>query len=306
MDLAIGDRVLTGPEARALLTFLDGTTVTVEPESEVRIAAAEVTDSGSSVSIQILAGTVWGRVSGLFDRGSTVTLESNTATGVVKDGLTGAQQNPDGSFVCWVRGAEMLVTGKQGQPPLLLQSDQATTVQPGATPAPRAFAVNQSVLRVSTGTGVLPLVLMPDRARVAGFVSPGIEVNQVFGSFTGETGDARVVELPAGQPGPYTLVLEGRGDGPFQVTVAGLFQGNEVYRQTHTGPLRRGERLATQVSQQLDPGAGGDPRTARVQAGSVNPLQTWDAPLPGKLILSPLEQSRAAADEQDGSAAPER
>src|SRR4029453_1287686 len=34
-DLAEGDRVVTAPSGRALITFLDGTTVTVEPGSDI-------------------------------------------------------------------------------------------------------------------------------------------------------------------------------------------------------------------------------------------------------------------------------
>jgi len=41
-DLAVGDRVLTGPDGRALITFLDGSTVTVEPASEVTVRQAQM------------------------------------------------------------------------------------------------------------------------------------------------------------------------------------------------------------------------------------------------------------------------
>src|ERR1700724_745080 len=41
-DLAVGDRVLTGTDGRALITFLDGSTVTVEPASEVTVRQAQM------------------------------------------------------------------------------------------------------------------------------------------------------------------------------------------------------------------------------------------------------------------------
>jgi len=41
-DLAVGDGVLTGPDGRALITFLDGSTVTVEPASEVPVRQAQM------------------------------------------------------------------------------------------------------------------------------------------------------------------------------------------------------------------------------------------------------------------------
>ena len=307
IDLAVGDRVLTGPGARALVTFLDGSTVTVEPESDVEIRTAQVGggQQGSNVAVQVNGGTVWARVVGLADPESSFSIESNTASATVRSGRIGGRQNPDGSFVCWTTGGELTVEGKHGEPTLTLQPGQATTVQAGQVPAPRPFAVHQSVLEVTTSAGVLPLVQMPDRARVLGFVSPGIEVNQVFGSSSALAEDgSRILEVPAGQPGPFTLVLEGRQDGPFEVSVVGLFQGGRVYRQELSGTISKGERLSTEITQEIDPATGGDPPTAKVLGGSIGPLQPLRGPLPGKILLSPSELETFDGAEAGGGLPP--
>ena len=296
MNLAVGDRVLTGPDSRALVTFLDGSTVTVEPESDVAITMADVGggDKGSNIRVQINAGTVWARVVRLLDPGSSFSLDSNTATASVHSGVIGGRQNPDGSFLSWTRAGELTVRGKQGQPMLTLQPGQATTVEPGQTPAPRVFSEHQSTLKVTASAGLLPLVQMPDGVRVAGFVSPGIEVNQVFGSETTlDPAGGRVVEVPAGQSGPFTLVFEGQRDGAFTLRVAGFFQGREVYQRELSVEVRKGERLATQVSQTVDPSTASDPRTARVLGGDIAPLLPLNGPLPGKTLLSPSELQAA-------------
>ena len=55
---------------------------------------------------------------------------------------------------------------------------------------------------------------MPDGVRLAGFVPPGIEVNQVFGSLTARCPDQTwIVEVPGGFPGPYLVFLTGIADG---------------------------------------------------------------------------------------------
>lgn len=295
MDLAVGDRVVTGLDARALMTFLDGTTVTVEPESDVELRTAQVGggDRGSNVAIHVNVGTVWARAVGAVDQGSSFSIESNTATATVHSGRIGGRQNPDASFVCWTKGGVLTVEGKHGEPTLTLLPGQATTVETGQIPAPRPFAVNQSVLKVMSSAGALPLVQMPDRARVMGFVSPGIEVNQVFGSDSALTEDGgRVLDVPAGHAGPFTLVFEGRQDGPFDVRIVGLFQGGEVYRQQLSGTITMGERLSTEITQEIDPSTGGDPSTAKALSGRVAPLRPLSGPLPGKILLSPGELER--------------
>src|SRR4029450_5042697 len=95
-DLAEGDRVVTAPSGRALITFLDGTTVTVEPGSDITVREAGPGDRGPSrVRILILSGTVWARVAGWLGGRGTVTLQSNTNSATARDGLIRAEAPPD-------------------------------------------------------------------------------------------------------------------------------------------------------------------------------------------------------------------
>lgn len=295
MNLGAGDRIMTGPTATALVTFLDGSTLTIQPDSDVTVRKADVGGRKSTIGIKVTLGTVWARVVRLADPQSSFSLESNTATATVHDGLIGARQNPDESFACWTRAGELTVTHRDGR--------KLTTLSPGemivvkAEGLPHAFATNQSTLKISAPAGVLPLVLMADNARVAGFIAPGVEVNQVFGSMTGIAADgARVVEVPAGAPGPFTLVLEGQQDGPFKLTLAGFFKGSRVYQQELSGVIKKGERLTTTITQQLDQDTAADPKTARVQSGSAATLKPWPGPLPGKILLAPPEPPPAGGN----------
>lgn len=290
MRLAVGDHVLTGPKSNALVTFLDGSTLTVMPESDILIQRAEVGGKRSDIRIGITLGMVWARVARLADPDSRFSLESNTATATVHDGLIGAHQFPDGSFICWTRAGEMRVEGRQGQRSVTLMPGEKTTVKPDGTPVPEVFAANQSVIRITAPETVLPLVLMAEKTRVAGFVAPGLEVNQVFGSFTGLAADgARCVEVPAGVSGPFVLILEGRQEGPFTVAIDGLYQGKMVYRQELSGTIRKGERFRAEINQQIDPATTGEPKMARVLGGTVTLLQPYAGPLPGTILLSPTE-----------------
>jgi hypothetical protein len=96
-DLAVGDRVVTGTDGRALITFLDGTTVTVEPASEVTVRQAQMEGrQASRIGVLVTVGTVWARVAGWLGGRATVTIESNAYSATAHDGLIGAQQQPGG------------------------------------------------------------------------------------------------------------------------------------------------------------------------------------------------------------------
>jgi len=297
MSLAVGDRILTASKSEALITFLDGSTLTVMPESDVavkKVVMGSAKGSGSNISIQINVGKVWARVVKFLDPNAGMSLESNTATATVHDGLIGGQQDPDGTFSCWTRAGGMAVKDGQGRTLVVLLPGEKTVVKANQPPAPQAFFVQQSAIRITASPNLLPLVLMADKVRVAGFVSPGVEVNQVFGSFTAaDSQGGHVVEVPAGVPGPYMLVLEGVQDGPFTVNLGGLFKGGKVYQQDLSGTIKKGERLTTQIAQQFDAATAGDPKTAKVQGGKAEPLKPLEGPLPGNILLSPQELQAA-------------
>jgi hypothetical protein len=305
MTVGVGDRILTGPKTFAIVTFLDGSTLQVCPDSDVTLKRADLSDKKSSISIRINVGLVWARVVRLLDPQSSVSLEANTVVASVHDGLIGARQNPDGSFECWTQAGELTVTERfAGSPTRSLKPGQMIKFEPGKpqpTP-PHPFATNQSAVKILTSAGVLPLVVMTDQVRVAGFVAPGVEVNQVFGSITAaETDGSHLVQVPAGAAGPFTIVLEGLTDGPYTVKVSGLFKQKKddqvyqsVYQQEVSGTIRKAERLVSEITQQIDPATAGEPKTAKLQGGSVAPFRSFTGPLPGKILLSPMELQAAA------------
>ncbi|HEY7205162.1 MAG TPA: hypothetical protein VIA61_12735 [Methylomirabilota bacterium] len=288
-DLQVGDRVLTGPAGRALITFLDGSTVTVEPSSDVTVRVAEMDGQDASrLRVLIMVGTVWARVAGWLAGRASLTLESNAYSATAHDGLIGAQQQPDGTFVCWTRAGGLEVTGPSGASVARIAPGQKVTLGPGRPAAVEGFAVNQSTLGVVTSGPVLPLVVMPDGSRVAGFVEPGIDVNQVFGSLTAGPAGARTVEVPAGVSGPYVVILVAVGDGPFTVTVTGRYRGTETYRQEQAGQAHRGQGLRAEIIQTMS--GGPDPRTARADGAGMSMLRS-ETTRPGTVVLSPLERA---------------
>jgi hypothetical protein len=289
-DLAEGDRVATGADGRALITFLDGTTVTVEPGSDVTVRELP-SGQRSRVRLLILAGTLWGRIAGWLGGRGTVTLESNAYSATARDGLIGAQVRADGGFASWTRAGEVVLHDAGGERRAVLQPGEKGTFTADGAVTKEAFSVNASTIEVVVDGPVVPLLIMPDGVRAAGFVPPGIEVNQVFGSFTGVRDGRRVVQVPAGLAGPFRLVLAATGDGAYSVTVVGRAGDRAVYWGERRGRVRAGERRGGEIVQRFGEFERPDPRTARVVDGWLGAFAERLGAVPPTVVLSPLELS---------------
>ena len=273
MNLADGDRIRTGARSMALITFLNGTTVTVLPDSEVTVKQAVSERGTGAMRLFIHAGRVWARVVQAAGSRSALTLESNDYSATARDGLIGAERRPEG-FVCWTRRGLMTINNSAGQSEAVLMAGQRAWARRGWSVTPEPFVAGASTIEIEASGPVLPLLQMPDGGVAAGFLAGDVEINQVFGSLTASRGPQRwVVEVPAGAPGVYTLILAGVGSGPFTAQVSARYVGFRVYRQALTGEIRPGERLVTRIVPSVK---GADPETARIAGASVDGLRAWD------------------------------
>ncbi len=274
MNLAEGDAVATGPEGFALITFLDGSTVTVESASEVVVKPLELRHDQSRVGVLILVGKVWARVAELVGRQSSLSLESNAHAATARDGLIGAESRADGTFTCWTRRGEMTVRDAAGTTLEIVRPGSKLTLAPRKAPRIETFRVQDSTLAITTSPNVLPLVQMPDGVRRAGWSSSDVEVNQVFGSYTAAAADGRHVEVPSGRPGAYAVFLVGRASGPFTVTLEGRFQDRVVYRHRVEGTIEAGEQRQAHVLPHFKEDPGADATSARVMGAVIEPFRT--------------------------------
>jgi FecR protein len=278
MNLVEGDTVQTGPEGFALITFLDGSTVTVEPASEVVVKQVQIRHDESRVRLLILAGKVWARVAELVGRQSSLSLESNAHAATARDGLIGAEARKDGTFMCWSRRGEVTVRDAAGTALDVVAPGRKLTLTPRKASRLEAFRVHDSTLEITASANVLPLVQMPDGHRIAGWVGSGVEVNQVFGSLTAATGDGRSIEVPAGRPGAYTVALIGRTSGTFMLAIAGRYQGRVVYEHRVAGTIEAGEQRGAYVHPHFKEEIGADATSARVMGAVIEPFRVQARP----------------------------
>ena len=284
MNLVEGDRVKTGPGGVALITFLNGSTVTVLSDTDVTVKQAGTGRVNRGIRLLIHAGRVWARVVQAAGSRSALTLESNEYAATAHDGLIGAQKSAEG-FVCWTRRGELEVVNRGGQTEAMLTAGQWAWARFGLPVSPQPFVPSASVLEIRSTGPVLPLVRMPDGRLAAGFLAEDVEVNQVFGSLTeAGRGQRWLVEVPAGEPGVYTLVLTGTGNGPFTARVSARYAGFTVSRQEIAGEARAGERVFTRISHRVK---GDDPGSARVTEMRIDGLRAWEGEEPAIVVASP-------------------
>jgi len=288
MNLAEGDRVRAGIGGIALITFLDGSTVTVLSGTDITVRQIG-TSTRTGIRILIHAGRVWARVMQVAGVRSSLTLESNEYAATAHDGLIGAAKTADG-FVCWTRRGGLAMENTAGHAEASLIAGQWGWARMGLPVKPEPFIPSSSLLEIRATGPVAPLVVMPGGRVAAGFLADGVEVNQVFGSLTESTrGQRWLVEVPAGEAGDYTLVLTGVGEGRFAVDVTSRYLGFRTARQTIAGEARAGERVFTRISQRVK---GDDPRTARATETRVAELQAWQGEEPATVVASRLRSRR--------------
>jgi hypothetical protein len=312
MDVAIGDRIVTRVKGNAVITFLNGTTVAVQPDSDVMVKNVDtVGNKVSHVSIHINYGTVWARVVRSSDPKSRFTLESYTATATVHDGLIGGKVDTRRRFECWTRDGIMAVKDERGQRYVTLKPGEKTVVEPGnfnarfgfrndPDPLAQPFAVNQSELRVKASPAVYPLIVMEDQSRIAGFTGQRKqEVNQVFGSYTGSLIDGtNVIEVPAGVPGPFLLVLEAGEDTTYQVEVASHYNGEPIAMHNISGAIKKGERVSTAITHAFDNELASYPQMARVVSSRMGAVRAFNGPAPGKFVVTEYGTSNSESEER--------
>jgi len=102
--IAVGARLRTGADGRAVLTFSDGTTTTLDPDTELsldRLQPSGEQPGGLLIGVGLAAGRVWTQVTSLVYRGSSFELQAGSATMVAREGVTGYRKDPDGTVICW-------------------------------------------------------------------------------------------------------------------------------------------------------------------------------------------------------------
>jgi len=222
--LSAGDRVRTADRSHAVVTFLDGSTVEIEPGTTITVAEATALQGGAiTIRVEQAFGRTWSSVQKLTHADSKFEIKTPSATAAVRG--TGFVTDVSTSGATSVRTTDGVVeVSAQGQT-VVVPAGSLTAVQPGGPPSPPVPGpAAQSLLRFGLHSPA-HLVVVDPFGRACGIVPAGpTVVRQIPGCLATEPGiDPQLVDLPDAMTGSYSLVIESIAPGgDFVATASAL------------------------------------------------------------------------------------
>jgi hypothetical protein len=308
--LAAGATVLTQDmDARAVLTFRDGSTVELEPEASIKIDQLSLGTQGELVvRLEQERGRTWTHVQPLLSPNSRFYIKTSSATAVVRGtSFEVSVQNEGGGAaltrVAVFEGRVDLVAGGKVVP---IAAGQSSEVVSGTAPsAARRMTVEGMCVRIEASSAALVTVTDPD-GRTAGLTVLGV-VSQIPRTIvSGPQTAPQSVDIFAPTAGDWEIGMVPRANGgPFQLRVTTVAGGKIVDMRALAMALSLGDRAVTKV--RLDPdgrgGSFGAPvQTTETRAVALPSENTTTAPLPMARLFTPEELDELSPEESAGLA----
>lgn len=189
MTLEAGSRVRTDASSQALLTFFNGTTITLEPGTDISVERLEYNGEKRPAVIVLKQwlGKTWSRVTKLVDPASRYEIQTPSAIALVRG--TQFITAVDEAGATKVQTIEGLVSVSAEGREVYLPAGQQTTVAPGAPPS-EPVAVSYSEIQGPPGQPGGP----SGNLAAAGTSAEKTQSNE-------PAGDNKKVEGPQGQTG---------------------------------------------------------------------------------------------------------
>jgi len=288
-----GDRVRTAADSHGVLTFFDGTTVELEPGTEVTIDDLRASASGDKiVSISQVIGRTWHVVTHLVSPNSRYEVNTPTATAIVRgtafevavaaDGTT-TTETTEGDVSTIAQGIDVDV-----------RAGQTTSVSPGAAPqAPHPAADPATTVKVTVDPTSNAIVTDADGRAVG--VQDGVPIRYVPGSTVALVDGRLVITIPNAQRGVLSTFIRpdppSFGAAPGTVTVqtevivsgAGIV-ANSLTSRPVEGGTAKGAVVLTATGLLLVPNGDAQnapaPHIGRRPLGPVSLIPFWTAPMP--------------------------
>jgi hypothetical protein len=267
--LVAGDTIKTGAAARAVLTYFEGSTVEMEPDSELTIDAARSDPNGDTIIVmQQDLGVTWHVVTHLITTGSMYEIHTSTATASVRGTQFTVAVAADGTTTETTTEGAVADTDAQGTTTVLTLPGHQTTTRKGEAPSPPAPVVAPD--RTVTVTVADEDALVVDTLGRANGLKDGRKVLQTPGAQLKVIDGHLVVTLPNVPDGALTTHLAG-GDSDTDVTTKVEDHGkpavevrDTVAPGTNSGvDITSGPGAAPTIEKRTDPAAAPSPKIGR-------------------------------------------
>ena len=202
--LTAGDTIRTGDAARAVLTYFEGSTVSLEPNTELVIEdASALTDGSTIIVMQQNLGRTWHVVTKLVTGGSKYEVKTPASTASVRGTtFTVDVAVEDALPIATVTTTEGTVVHSAPDPreptrriSVPVTAGTAEKIKKGGTPAPVAL-IPEPERRVTVEVGAGNSLVVDPLGRSNGFTRDGKRVIQTPGATVKKDGDRVIVVLP--------------------------------------------------------------------------------------------------------------
>ncbi len=215
MTLLVGDSVSTSEGARAVVTFVDGSSMTLESDTQVTIRSISKHDDNVRVLVYQSRGRTWTYAPA--SRQSTIEVETPSTRLSAREAAFSTAVDDKGKTQVGAHSGGVEITSNGKRTPLsegIVEVDREGQVtRPARAPTPEL----ELIVRASGATAVL--LSDPSGASV-GYFSALSAVNQVPASAISRTGDDVSIRLPAPSKGAFRLVVGTDGKGAASVTIS--------------------------------------------------------------------------------------
>ena len=238
-SLEEGDWVKTSSEGRAVITFFEGSSTEIEPDTIVCLEELFSSLKGSStIRLNQQVGHTWSSVGKLFDPASRFEVGTSAAAAVVRGTLIGIDAEQDGDTTVSVFAGEAGVGGQGHQ--VIVPAGWQTTVNPGEPPSsPSLIPPPSSQLTVSIGSPAWLQVIDP-LGRNTGMIPPGFGVNRIPFSTTMIAGEEQIVSINEPVGGTYFIAIYAQDNDSVRVTTNAASQGGFSQQENQEFEITKG------------------------------------------------------------------
>ena len=229
MTLDVGTRVITAPNSHAIITFFDGSTIKLEPDTDIEIQRLISNDKQNiTIVLKQWMGKTWSRVIKMADPASLYEIKTPSAHAVVRGTLFTTVVDEDGQTT--VATTEGLVSVVGHGKEVYIPAKRQTHVQVGTVPAePYQSSDTAAVITVAIDAPAIASIIDPAGAST-GLLPNGMEYNQILGSqcILLEKG-TQVITIPQPKTGEYVIALRYIIEGEANLSIQGESDGKIVF-----------------------------------------------------------------------------
>jgi len=300
--LGPGDTIRTGPDARAVLTYFEGSTVEVEPGSELAIQTAHGNPDGSTViEMQQNLGSTWHVVTHLSQSGSKYEVHTTSSTASVRGTAFTVGVTPEQTTTVSTTEGNVGTSDPAGTTTVAVTAGLTTTTKRGEAPAPPQQAPEPE-RRVTVTVGDQTTLVVDTLGRANGITKDGKRVLQTPGARLEVVDGKLVVTLPNVPDGQITTHFQNTGKSD-DVTVTTKVEDKGKKTVEVSDTVKPSNTPVTGVEVKKGTGSSG----SGSDEPTIDPKKSGDAKPPkvGETLPTPTteDQEKAAELEKEKDAA---